>query len=130
VSENAILRQAQEPEKRQGPPRDARGRILPGYSLNPGGEIKAISNEIIKLLNDKYPDDIIHDRLEQVWDQAVELRGVKTMMAWVEFVVTWRAGGKLPTKHIRVNTKFEDMLAALGSNEPITIEGEASEKET
>lgn len=116
-------------EKPKGPPRNEKGHILPGHSLNPGGRIKPISNEIIKLLNDKYSDDTIYERLEQVWAEAAGMRGIKTMMAWIEFVVTWRAGGKLPTKHIRVSTKFEDMLAALGSNEPMTIDSTSSSTE-
>ena len=111
-------------------PRDERGRILPGHTLNIKGFIgprQQLSKEIITLLNDHYSDDVIVQRLEETWAQAVELRGVKTMMAWLEFVITWRAGGKLPTRHIRVNTKFEDMLAALGSDEPVTIDGEVTE---
>lgn len=112
-------------------PRDERGRILPGHTLNNKGFIgprQQLSKEIITLLNDHYSDDVIVQRLEETWAQAVELRGVKTMMAWLEFVITWRAGGKLPTRHIRVNTKFEDMLAALGSDEPMTIDGEVTDE--
>lgn len=112
---------------RKGPPRDARGRILPGHTLNDKGFLgprQQLSKEIITLLNDRYSDDVIIERLERTWEDAVGVRGVKTMMAWLEFVITWRAGGKLPTRHIRVNTNFEDMLAQLGSNEPVTIDGE------
>lgn len=119
MSENAI--------NQVKPPRDAHGRILPGHSLNPGGRIKPVSNEIVRILNEHYTDEDILDKLDTVWEEAVALRGVKTMMAWIEFVITWRAGGKLPTRHIRVNTKFEDMLAALGSDEPVTIGGEVTE---
>jgi hypothetical protein len=110
-------------------PRDEKGRILPGHSLNQGSPHNAIRAELTQLLQNKYSDDVIYERLEQVWADAAGMRGVKTMMAWLEFVVTWRAGGKLPTRHIRVNTKFEDMLAALGSNEPVTIDGEASSED-
>lgn len=109
--------------------RDRRGHFLPGNSGNPGGEIKRTSSEIIRILNEHYTDQDIIDKLDAVWDQAVAMRGIKTMMAWVEFVVTWRAGGKLPTKHIRVNTKFEDMLSALGRNEPVTVDGESESRD-
>jgi hypothetical protein len=112
--------------------RGAGGKFLPGVSANPGGtpSFKMLrSNELIGVLNQRYSDEEIIEKLDAVWDEAVSMRGVKTMMAWLEFVITWRAGGKLPTKHIRVNTKFEDMLAQLGSNEqPVTIEGETTEE--
>lgn len=102
------------------------GQFVPGKSPNPGGVPAAgrPNRAITEAMQQNYSAEDLIRRHEEVWELAVQMRAVKTMMAWLEHTTVWWSGGKLPTKHIRVSTNFEEMLAQLGSNEPVTIDGE------
>lgn len=96
---------------------------MAGYSMTRRLENKAIT----EALQGHYSERDMLAKCDAAWEAAERSGSAKTMIQWLDTILPWYAGGKLPTKHIRVNTKFEDMLAALGSNEPVTIEGQVNE---
>lgn len=109
--------------------RTADGRFLPGFSANPTGIQNNYQHELVKAIRDKYPPGKIVAMMETCWEMATvgPLASPKAAISFMTDLLN-RTYGKPQTTHIRVNTKFEDMLAALGSNEPVTIDGEATEE--
>lgn len=112
-------------EKKYVVPRDERGRILPGHSLNPGLYVgKPDERALIQAIREKYHPQVIIDMIGEAWESAKN--SPKAQISLITLLLGYLAG-KPKTMHVRMNTSFEDMLAALGSNEPVTIEGEAEE---
>lgn len=126
----AMMDGMSEEEKKSVVQRNDKGHFLPGQGGNPAGYSIARRMEdkaITQALRNRYGEEDMLDRYDQAWDMAVQMKSVKAMMTWLEHVTVWWNGGKPPTRHIRMNTKFEDMLKALGSNEPVTVDGEVDE---
>lgn len=107
------------------PGRDEKGRILPGFSLNDRRLRNADEQAFALALRDHYHPQKLIEMIDETWGDATP----KVRVQLIGYLLPY-LGGKPATVHHRISTKFEDMLAALGSNEPVTIEGQVSEDST
>lgn len=96
------------------PPRDERGRLLPGATLNPGGQIKSAEQRAaLEAIRHAFNPRIV-DMIIEVWQEGnakVKAQVLATLLPYLF--------GRPATEHHRTITKFEDLLKALGSNEKI-----------
>lgn len=105
--------------------RDAQGRLLPGQTLNPLGRIKGHDTlAAIKALREEFSPQMI-PMIKEVWGEATPKVKVQLIGYLLPYIYD-----KPATVHHRISTKFEDLLSQLGSNEPVTIEGQVSEDST
>lgn len=102
--------------------RDERGRVLPGVSLN-DRRLRTDQQAAIEAIRNEFTPKIV-DMINECWREASDKVKVQLLAILIPQIA-----GKPATVHHRINTKFEDMLAALGSNEPVTIDADLIENE-
>lgn len=102
--------------------RDERGRVLPGVSLN-DKRLRTDQQAAIEAIRNEFTPKIV-DMIHECWNEGSAKVKVQLLAILIPQIA-----GKPATVHHRISTKFEDMLSALGSNEPITVDGEINENQ-
>lgn len=108
--------------------RDERGRLLPGHSLpSPGRPPKAREQQMLDAITSAVGPDELKELIREAISIARSTQSARGLLAIAEFVAD-RSLGKPVARSITASTKFEEMLALLGSNdkpadtdEPMTI---------
>jgi hypothetical protein len=99
--------------------RDANGKFLPGHHLpGPGRPTRQHEIETLDAIKASFPPERIVAMLERAYEIAESQGSARAIVAVVENVLD-RTVGRPVARSISASTKFETMLAALGSNEKI-----------
>jgi hypothetical protein len=91
------------------PPRDERGRILKGHSLNPGGRPKSLSARIRQDLGGD--GQSVVERLRGIWDGSVPGFGPRERLEAGKILLD-RGWGRAPETQIQIQAEASDIEGA------------------